>query len=290
MADKSDPELDALLESAAKDFAKRPEKASTSDPSFDPSQFLNQDGSLNHEKWKKWQEEQEIEAEALAKKAEEDFENSDLAKELDKKLGEGLAAASAEMGLSPDEVANRLKNLKLFGGAPVGDSDAEKEFANAIQGAMASLRENLSEAFPAAREGEDGDGEDAVGNEMENLTNVMQQMMLALLSTDILLPSFKEMSEKYPAWLEENKSKLSEADLKRYTEQLEVVKQIVAELEKEGAEDDKQHLDRMVELMGKAQELGQPPEGLTAQLGNAIDDTKIDAMLKDSGADQCNIM
>lgn len=56
---------------------------------------------------------------------------------------------------------------------------------------------------------------------------------------------------QYPGWLEENKSKLSEADLKRYTSQLEVVQQIVAELEKEGAEDDKQHLERMVELMGK---------------------------------------
>lgn len=40
----------------------------------------------------------------------------------------------------------------------------------------------------------------------------------------------------------------------------------------------------------QAQELGQPPQELTAQLGNAIDDSKIDAMLKDSGADQCNIM
>lgn len=56
---------------------------------------------------------------------------------------------------------------------------------------------------------------------------------------------------QYPGWLEENKSKLSEADLKRYTSQLEIVQQIVAELEKEGAEDDKQHLERMVELMGK---------------------------------------
>lgn len=61
---------------------------------------------------------------------------------------------------------------------------------------------------------------------------------------------FKILSQ-YPGWLEENKSKLSEADLKRYTSQLEIVQQIVAELEKEGAEDDKQHLERMVELMGK---------------------------------------
>jgi len=125
---------------------------------------------------------------------------------------------------------------------------------------------------------------------MENITTFMQQMMLSLMSKELLLPSFKELSEKYPAWLEENKSNLSEEDFKRYTEQLEVIKEIVAELEKEGSEDDKQHLDNMVKLMGKAQDLGQPPHDLAEQLGNTIDDSKIDAMLKDSGADQCNIM
>ncbi|XP_034233957.1 peroxisomal biogenesis factor 19 isoform X1 [Thrips palmi] len=288
MAEKPDPELDELLDSAAKDF-KKPEEPSTSN--FDPSQFLNADGSINMEKWKSFQQEQEKVTEALYKQAQEEFESSDLAKELTQQLQDGLAAAAQEQGLTPEDISNRLKNLKLFSGQapPAGDDSKEKEFSDAIMGAMQSLKENLSEAFPAARDGEEGDGDDASGNDMENLTNVMQQMMLALLSKEMLLPSFKEMSEKYPAWLEENKSKLSEEDLKRYTAQLEVVQKIVAELEKEG-EGDKEHLDHMIELMGKAQELGQPPQELTAQLGNAIDDSKIDAMLKDSGADQCNIM
>lgn len=287
MAEKPDPELDELLDSAAKDFQK-PEEPSTSN--FDPSQFLNADGSINMEKWKKFQEDQEKVTEALYKQAQAEFGSSDLAKELTQQLQEGLAAAAQEQGLTTEDISNRLKNLKLFSGQPpAGDDSKEKEFSDAIMGAMQSLKENLSEAFPAARDGEEGDGDDASGNDMDNLTNVMQQMMLALLSKEMLLPSFKEMSEKYPAWLEENKSKLSEEDLKRYTAQLEVVQKIVAELEKEG-EGDKEHLDHMIELMGKAQELGQPPQELTAQLGNAIDDSKIDAMLKDSGADQCNIM
>lgn len=64
---------------------------------------------------------------------------------------------------------------------------------------------------------------------------------------------------QYPAWLEENKSKLSEEDLKRYTAQLEVVQKIVAELEKEEGEGDKEHLDRMIELMGKVSLSHFPP-------------------------------
>ena len=263
MAEQPDRELDELLESAAKDFKK----------SEDPQD-----------------EQSRLQCKELFDQAQADFLGSDLAKEIEQKMKEGFAAAFDGQSINPDELQNQLKGLNLFGDINVPDGDKEKEFSDAIMGAMQSLKDNLSGAFPAAREGEDGDGEDAAGGEMENLTSVMQQMMLSLLSKEMLLPPFKEMSEKYPGWLEENKSKLSEADFKRYTEQLEVVKQIVAELEKEGTEDDKQHLDRMIELMGKAQELGQPPQELTALLGNTIDDTKIDAMLKSSGADECSIM
>lgn len=289
MAEKPDPELDELLDSAAKDF-KKPEEPSTSN--FDPSQFLNADGSINTEKWKQFQEDQQKITEALYQKAKEEFDSSDLAKELTQQLQEGFAAAAQEQGLTTEDINNSFKNLHLLAGqVPAGNESADKDFSSTILGAMQNLKESLSDAFPAAREGEEGEGDDASGNDMESLNNMMQQMMLALLSKEMLLPSFKEMSEKYPAWLEENKSKLSEEELKRYTAQLEVVQKIVAELEKEGEGDaDKEHLDRMIELMGKAQELGQPPPELTAQLSNDIDDSKIDAMLKGSGADQCSIM
>ncbi|KAE8747154.1 hypothetical protein FOCC_FOCC006152 [Frankliniella occidentalis] len=337
MAEKPDPELDELLASAAADFAKAKPESTPAPANFDPSMMLNPDGSFNAEKWKAWQEDQRKAIDSESKKADEEFANSDLGKELGLKLQEGFAAAAAESGLSTDELNDRLKSLNMLvesaiapGAAAASGADVDKDFSEAIMGAMQSLKANLSEAFPAAKEGEEGDGQDASGNEMENLTTFMQQMMLSLLSKELLLPpfkelseklslqecdaelkefssvmrnvmksllskemmlpSFKELSEKYPAWLEENKSKISEEDFKRYTEQLEVTREIVAELEKEGSEDDKQHLDTMVKLMGKAQDLGQPPPDLAAQLGNAIDDTKIDAMLKDSGADQCNIM
>ncbi|XP_052123328.1 peroxisomal biogenesis factor 19 isoform X2 [Frankliniella occidentalis] len=296
MAEKPDPELDELLASAAADFAKAKPESTPAPANFDPSMMLNPDGSFNAEKWKAWQEDQRKAIDSESKKADEEFANSDLGKELGLKLQEGFAAAAAESGLSTDELNDRLKSLNMLvesaiapGAAAASGADVDKDFSEAIMGAMQSLKANLSEAFPAA-EGEEGDGQDASGNEMENLTTFMQQMMLSLLSKELLLPPFKELSEKYPAWLEENKSKISEEDFKRYTEQLEVTREIVAELEKEGSEDDKQHLDTMVKLMGKAQDLGQPPPDLAAQLGNAIDDTKIDAMLKDSGADQCNIM
>lgn len=62
-------------------------------------------------------------------------------------------------------------------------------------------------------------------------------MMQSLLSAEVLLPSLKEMLEKYPAWLDENKDKISAADLDRYTKQQELFKVICAELEKETPND-----------------------------------------------------
>lgn len=44
---------------------------------------------------------------------------------------------------------------------------------------------------------------------------VMQGMMQSLLSAEILLPSLKELLEKYPTWLSENSGNISDADKDR---------------------------------------------------------------------------
>lgn len=44
----------------------------------------------------------------------------------------------------------------------------------------------------------------------------MEGMMQSLLSAEILLPSIKELLEKYPKYLEENDAKLSAEDKERW--------------------------------------------------------------------------
>lgn len=61
----------------------------------------------------------------------------------------------------------------------------------------------------------------------------MQGMMQSLLSAEVLLPSLKELLDKYPTWMIENADKISVADNERYTKQQELFKVICAELEKE---------------------------------------------------------
>lgn len=65
----------------------------------------------------------------------------------------------------------------------------------------------------------------------------MQGMMQSLLSAEVLLPSLKELLDKYPAWFDENKDKISAEDKERYSKQQELFKVICTELEKETPND-----------------------------------------------------
>lgn len=65
----------------------------------------------------------------------------------------------------------------------------------------------------------------------------MHGMMQSLLSAEVLLPSLKELLEKYPSYLDENKDKISSTDFDRYQKQQELFKIICAELEQESPND-----------------------------------------------------
>ncbi|XP_036148001.1 peroxisomal biogenesis factor 19 isoform X3 [Monomorium pharaonis] len=56
----------------------------------------------------------------------------------------------------------------------------------------------------------------------------MQGMMEHLLSKEILYPSLKELSDKYPTWLEEHKTTLNTSDLQRYTKQSELMQKVLS--------------------------------------------------------------
>lgn len=65
----------------------------------------------------------------------------------------------------------------------------------------------------------------------------VQGMMHSLLSAEVLLPSLRELLEKYPVWLAENEATVDAADRERYTKQQELFRVICADLEQERADD-----------------------------------------------------
>lgn len=65
----------------------------------------------------------------------------------------------------------------------------------------------------------------------------VQGMMHSLLSAEVLLPSLRELLEKYPVWLAENEATVDAADKERYMKQQELFKVICADLEQERPDD-----------------------------------------------------
>lgn len=69
-------------------------------------------------------------------------------------------------------------------------------------------------------------GQTSLNSDTGDMLPFMQGMMEHLLSKEILYPSLKELSDKYPAWLEEHKSTINFSDLERYTKQLELMQKV----------------------------------------------------------------
>ena len=75
---------------------------------------------------------------------------------------------------------------------------------------------------------------------------------------------------QYPAWLDENKSKLEKKDFENYSKQFELMRTIVTEFDSEqsGDSDDvkKRRFDRILDVMQRMQEMGQPPKDLVGDM------------------------
>jgi peroxin-19 len=94
----------------------------------------------------------------------------------------------------------------------------------------------------------------------EDILKAMEKMMGTLLSKDVLYPSIKELCNQYPEWLRSHEDSLSPEDRARYGKQLEIMTAICTEFEGQGEEMEKQ--ERILQLMQKLQECGQPPDDL----------------------------
>lgn len=94
----------------------------------------------------------------------------------------------------------------------------------------------------------------------------METMMQQLLSKEILHEPMKEIGERYPKWLEEHKTSLSKEEYDRYSHQYELIRKL-----NEVYENDSGNFTKIVELMQKMQECGQPPNDIVKELAPDFD-------------------
>lgn len=113
----------------------------------------------------------------------------------------------------------------------------------------------------------DSEGGGGAGSEGD-LSKMFLGMMEQLTNKEMLYEPMKELSTKYPAWLDENKpptSKLSQAEHDRFTRQRVIVDEIVAKFEERGYSDDNPQCREFIwEKMQQMQGEGAPPEDLVA--------------------------
>ncbi|KAL7596667.1 peroxisome biogenesis protein 19-2 [Lactuca sativa] len=120
----------------------------------------------------------------------------------------------------------------------------------------------------------------AKGQDMESLVETMMQQ---LLSKEVLHEPMKEIGERYPKWLQDNKSKLSKEEYDRYFHQHELIKDlnIVYDTEPD-------NFNKIIELMQKMQECGQPPNDIVKELAPDFDISALGQLSPDMADSQQN--
>ena len=106
---------------------------------------------------------------------------------------------------------------------------------------------------------------------------MMENMMQSLLSFDVLYPPLKELCNKYPEWLAENRQSLSPMEYENYNKQFDVTLQLCQEFERHQSlkvseskisEDSQQkHFEKVFELMQRMQSYGNPPADIVGEFG-----------------------
>ncbi|XP_076915682.1 peroxisome biogenesis protein 19-2-like isoform X2 [Bidens hawaiensis] len=100
----------------------------------------------------------------------------------------------------------------------------------------------------------------------QELESMMETMMQQLLSKQVLHEPMKEIEQKYPKWLQDNKSKLNKKEYDHYVCQYRLIKDLNTVYETEPG-----NFVKINELMQKVQECGQPPNDIVKELAPGFD-------------------
>lgn len=179
------------------------------------------------------------------------------ATEFSKQLQEQMAALMGEVDESPEMKLEIEAMMQELGAAAdpgrSTNSEARPEHKSAVLGAEESFQETIrktmermqasGEQATAAATSEDrddvlaqmlkemqGGGIEGPRND-EDLSTMLMGMMKQLTNKEILYEPMKELHDKFPAWMNENKDSTKGEDLRRYEEQHRLVGEIVRKFE-----------------------------------------------------------
>ncbi|KAF8839033.1 Pex19 protein [Paxillus ammoniavirescens] len=154
----------------------------------------------------------------------------------------------------------------------------EDDFQTRIRSTMSKLKESESGLKPSGPPPAGADTLEALLSQLgdlsgdvpegeEQLQGVLEAMMGQLMGKDILYEPLKELYDKFPEYLTERSSVISPEDEKRFDAQILCIKQLLDVFEaKDYRDEDPKAREKIVELMGKLQDYGSPPEEIMGPL------------------------
>lgn len=134
---------------------------------------------------------------------------------------------------------------------------------------------------------------DAESDQLPELMPLMHNVMQKLMSKDLLYPSLKEIVDKYPDWLAEKQSSLKPKEYESYSQQYNLMKLVCDEFEKEGDDSEavkKERFEKVLMLMQKIQNCGNPPKELVADMGQNVPLDEHGNLQIPGIPEQCSIM
>ena len=194
----------------------------------------------------------------------------------------GVAADPGLPSKSEDEVNGEVRLLKT-----------EESFRETIRKTMERMQASGDQAAAAAKKQDSDDmlaqmlkemqdgGLEGAGDD-EGFNKMLLGMMEQLTNKEILYEPMKELHDKFPRWMTENRSSTSADDLRRYDEQQRLVGEIVKRFE-ETSYSDSHASDRefVVERMQQVQHLAH------AVLASRANQAKSDASGRESPSWSC---
>lgn len=98
----------------------------------------------------------------------------------------------------------------------------------------------------------------------------MEGMMEQLLSKELMYEPMKQVTDKFPAWLQQHKATLSLEEWEQRHTQYKVFQELVQVYESDSGDGNNNKTERLMELMQQVQEYGQPPAEIIQEIAPGL--------------------
>ncbi|XP_076438352.1 peroxisomal biogenesis factor 19-like [Babylonia areolata] len=252
---QDDPELNELLNSALEDFDKVKLSETSPDAPTGATAQPPADGGA---------------AGGKPQGAEPDPMSAEFTEMFSEQFASHFEETMASMMSQNPQVIQQFEKLAQAANTAGDSPEAQKNFMDTLTQTLMDMSQNADGIQEETVESEgqaEGQGEDFMP--------MMQELMQTLLSKNVLYPSLKEIASKYPAYLSENEGKVDASDLELYRKQYDLMTAICSVYEEEtgvdSAEVKTQRFEKLLDLMQKMQDLGQPPKDIVGDMAPGLE-------------------